>query len=38
MAADQGVLDQQETSNGFRRGKGRQLLTFLSSSGQSTIG
>jgi hypothetical protein len=38
MAFEQGELDQREASNGFRRGKGRQMLVFLGGQGQSTIG
>lgn len=38
MAFEQGELDQRAAGNGFRRGRGRQLLTFLAGSGQPTLG
>lgn len=38
MSAEQGMLDQREAANGFRRGRGKQLLAFLSAPGASTIG
>lgn len=38
QAMEQGQLDQQAAGSGFKRGRGRQLLTFLGVPGQSTIG
>ncbi len=38
MAFQQGEQDQRAAANGFRRGKGRQMLVFLGGQGQSTIG
>lgn len=38
MALEQGQLDQSAVSSGFRRGRGRQLLTFLEANGQASIG
>lgn len=38
MAAEQGVLDQQAASTGYKRGRGRQLLAFLDASGASSLG
>lgn len=37
MAAEQGELDQ-AAARGGSRGRGRSLLTFLSGSGQATLG
>jgi hypothetical protein len=38
MAFEQGELDQREAANGFRRGKGKQMLVYLGGSGQSSVG
>lgn len=37
MAAEQGVMDQQAASSGFKRGRGRQLLAFLDSAGSASL-